>query len=120
MNAEVIRAFAVSPTPLPRDAAYSPNSSQWTLYDPKALAEKLGMPVDVVDRALIETGFNKAIRQREELIRWKARLRKEEVALQGELMEINQRKRMIGQRLTAIREQLINVRNILRLPREAA
>ena len=34
---------------VPRGNAYSPKSANWTLYKPEVLAEKLDMPLDVVD-----------------------------------------------------------------------
>lgn len=112
------RNLAVVSTPLPRRAAQSPRSAAWTLYDPAPLAQRLGLPVEVVDLALEETGFNKAVRMREEVIRWKENLRREERGLLAELTDVNKRRHAIGLRLSAVREQLASVRNLLRIPRE--
>jgi len=54
---------------VPRKNAYSPRSAGWTLYRPQDVAEKLGRPLEEVDRVLEETGFNKAVRIRELLIK---------------------------------------------------
>lgn len=114
-----IHAFAVQPTPLKRKAAATPKSASWTLYDPQALALDLDLSVDVVDAALERNGFNKAVRIREEVIRWKERLRHEERSLQAELRLVLQRKRELSGRLKELGEQLESVRNVLRIPREA-
>ena len=112
------KAFAVSETAVKRRNAYSPQCSGWTLYDPSKLAEKLEMPVEVVDQALEETGFNKAVRIREEVIRWKERLRREERELCDQITEVNKTRRSLANRQKQVREQLEGLRNILRLPRE--
>lgn len=113
-----MRNLAVVPKPLPRRTAQSPRSASWTLYDPAPLAERLGLSVDVVDRALEETGFNKAVRIREEVIRWKESLRREERDLLAALRDLNTKRRTAHERLDVVREQLISVRNLLRIPRE--
>lgn len=110
--------LAVFPHPLPRKTAYSPRSAAWTLYDPAELAAKLGLPVEQVDRALEQTGFNKAVRIREELIRWKENLRSEERSLLASLDTLRGEQRRIKARLAPVQEQLASVRNLLRLPRE--
>lgn len=111
--------LAVFPKPLPRSTAYSPRSAAWTLYDPAKLAEMLGLPVEFVDQALEKTGFNKAVRIREEVIRWKENLRSEERALLSSIKLIESERRRIRARLSAVQEQLASTRNILRIPREA-
>lgn len=113
-------AFAVVPHPVPRKAAATPESAAWTLYDPRELAQVLGLPVDQVDRALERTGFNKAVRIREEVIRWKERLRHEERDLRERLGALDGERDVIRQRLREVGEQLENTRNILRIPREKA
>ena len=111
--------FAVkNGTPLPRSNAYTPRSAGWTLYRPEDLAEKLGVGVSAADVALEETGFNKAVRIREELIKWKERLRMEERTLAEGQATLRAQLREIDGRLSICRTQLANVRNILRLPRE--
>ena len=116
---EISKAFAVEPgTPSPRKTAYTPKSAGWTLYRLGDLAEKLNVDVVSADVALEATGFNKAVRIREELIRWKERLRKEEAELDAERERLRKEHNAISSRLALVREQLANVRNILRLPRE--
>lgn len=110
--------LAVFPKPLPRSTAYSPRSASWTLYDPRKLAEKLGLPVETIDAALEETGFNKAVRIREEVIRWKENLRSEERALLASVQLLEGERRRMKSRLSAVQEQLASVRNLLRIPRE--
>ena len=104
--------------PTPRSNAYSPRSANWTLYKPEVLAEKLDRHLDVVDEALEETGFYKAVRIRESIIKWKTDLIQEQrdlyferEKLQGELCKIKQREKEVT-------EMLVRIRNILRIPRE--
>lgn len=111
-------SFAVAPRAMRRRTAVTPKSAGWTLYDPKPLADRLGLSVEEIDRALEETGFNKAVRIREEIIRWKERLRHEERDLVSDLADLHKRRSVITLRLSRVREQLESVRNILRLPRE--
>lgn len=114
------KSFAVvKEKPLNRSAAYSPLSAGWSLYDPKDIAAELGLPVEVVHAALEKTGFNKAVRIREELIRWKERLRKEQAEITKEKSTIYRRLSMLTSRENEVRQQLENVRNVLRIPREA-
>ncbi len=101
-----------------RSGAYSPRSANWTLYKPEKLAEKLGLPVDVVDTALKETGFNKAVRIREELIHWKTRLLDEQKQLSKERQELQAKLKAVSTREKEVSEMLVNIRNILRIPRE--
>lgn len=116
----VEKAFAVQPgTPSPRRTAYGPRSAGWTLYRIADLADKLGVDMVTLDTALEQTGFNKAVRIREETIRWKERLRKEERALMDEQEQHRAALKATGHRLGTVREQLANVRNLLRIPREA-
>ncbi len=112
------RAFAVSPAPLKRSTAYTPRSAAWTLYNPKPLADILGLSEPDVDAALEQTGFNKAVRIREEVIRWKERLRAEERELQMQIEALTIERRKLSARHNVVREQLANVRNLLRIPRE--
>ena len=113
-----MKAFAVSPKALPRRTAYSSLSASWTLYDPAALAGHLGITVEAAHEALVHCGFNKAIRVREELIKWKERLRHEETALAAEAAELRKKLRQIADRKSRVDEQLQNIRNMLRIPRE--
>lgn len=112
------RSFAVVPNALPRKTQGGPLSAAWTLYDPRKLAEKLGVSVEAADRALEETGFNKAVRIREEVIRWKERLRHEHTDLMAELDDLNKKRAAVRQRLGEVTEQLENTRNILRISRQ--
>ena len=108
----------IPPERVKRSNAYSPKSANWTLYKPEVLADKLKMPVDVIDTALEETGFHKAVRIRELIIKWKTDLIQEQrnlhferEKLQGELCKVKQREKEVT-------EMLVRIRNILRIPRE--
>jgi hypothetical protein len=102
----------------PRRDSYSPTSANWTLYDPQELADNLGLEVDIVDRALEKTGFNKAVRIREDLIKRKTALLKE----QKELFKLEQKARnklkQIEYKQYIVANTLVEIRNILRIPRE--
>jgi hypothetical protein len=111
-------AFAVAAKPLPRRTQGGPLSAAWTLYDPRELAAKLGLPVETVDLALEQTGFNKAVRIREEVIRWKERLRHEERSLRERLEVLDEDRFRIKTRLSVVNEQLANTRNCLRISRQ--
>jgi len=106
------------PKPRPRSDAYSPRSVCWTLYKPEKLAEKLNVPVEAVDIALEETGFNKAVRIREETIRWKTRLIDEQRNLHGQHKQLHEEIQKVNTRIREVDEMLVNIRNILRIPRE--
>jgi hypothetical protein len=118
MHGTIQKSFAVASDALPRRTAYSSLSAGWTLYDPAALALHLGISVDAANEALTVCGFNKATRVREELIKWKERLRHEETALAKEAQRLRAQLRSIADRKSRVDEQLQNIRNILRLPRE--
>ena len=68
---------------------------------------------------LEETGFNKAVRMREELIRWKTRLIDAARENQGAQNKHRAQLRDLKTADKAIQAQLAGVRNILRIPREA-
>ena len=104
---------------IPRRNAYSPRSAGWTLYKPDKLADRLGLSVDDVDKALEETGFNKAVRVRESLIKWKTGLLDEQKEIHKQRQALQKQIRIVAQREKEISEMLIQIRNILRLPREA-
>lgn len=103
---------------IPRSNAYSPRSAGWTLYKPEILAEKLKMPLDAVDTALEETGFLKAVKIRELIIKWKTRLLSEQKDLHFERDKLQKELGKIKQREKEVSEMLVEVRNILRIPRE--
>jgi hypothetical protein len=102
----------------PRKDAYSPRSGNWTLYNPEDVAQKLTLPVPLVDKVLEETGFNKAVRIREEVIRWKTRLLAEQKELSRQEQELRAQLKKVTLRQKETDEMLINIRNILRMPRE--
>lgn len=104
--------------PRPRRDAYSPNSAGWTLYKPEKLAEKLNLPTETVDKALEETGFNKAVRIRELVIKWKTRLLSEQKELHKKREELQKEIKQVALREKEVNEMLVNIRNILRIPRE--
>jgi len=103
---------------VPRGNAYSPKSANWTLYKPEVLAEKLDMPLDVVDIALEETGFYKAVRIRELIIKWKTELIDEQRKLHFKREELQKELSKVKQREKEVSEMLVRIRNILRIPRE--
>lgn len=113
------KSYAVSQNPLPRREATSnhPLSSGWTLYNPQDLADKLNLPLGKVEKALEETGFIKAVRIREELIKWKTRLLEEQKNIANERKELQEKLKKINQRESVIKDDLVNIRNILRIPR---
>lgn len=106
----------------------NPLSPHWTLYRPREVTEKLLRylnvrlsnydPYDIVHRALIETGFNKAVRVRKGLTQWKARILKEQKELTHEIQTLDQQRVEKVRRFNALTEQLDEIRNILRIPRE--
>lgn len=102
---------------VPRKNAYSPRSANWTLYDPKPPAERLDKAVEEVDLALEETGFNKAVRIREYLIKWKTNLLEEQKQLANEQRKLQEQLSRSRQRGKEVGEMLVNIRNILRIAR---
>lgn len=112
------KSYAVSQDSISRKNAYSPLSSSWGLYNPNDLAKELNISSDKVHKALEKTGFNKAVRIREELIKWKERLRIEQRDLTKQRQKLQAELRQLNQRDQELREMLTNIRNILRLPRE--
>lgn len=113
-------SFAVQLDPVPRKRQNmgNPLSPQWTLYNPEALAAKLGLPVDTVNEALRETGFAKAVSVRMEVLRWKERLRHEDQELHREYDRLMEEVKRVKARMSRVKEMLTNCRNILRLPRD--
>lgn len=111
-------SFKPLPVLRPAREAASPLSANWTLYKPEVLAEKLGLPLEVVDKALEETGFYKAVRIREEVIRLKTRLLKEQKELTKREQELAKELKQVRRELYYLQRELTHLRNILRLPRE--
>ena len=111
-------SFKRLPTLRPASEAASPLSANWTLYKPEVLAEKLGLPLEVVDEALEETGFYKAVRIREEVIRLKTNLLKEQKGLTKREQELAKELKQVRRELYYLQRELTHLRNILRLPRE--
>lgn len=121
---EARRAYAVKPEPAKRSEAYNRGrSAHWKLYRPELVADELKAwhrdPAEI-DAALEKTGFKKAVRIREELIRWKTRLLAEERAITAEYEELNAKRVELRRRREIVRYALVNVRNVLRLPRKEA
>lgn len=104
--------------PISRRNAYTPRSAGWTLYRPQDVATKLNKPLDEVETALEETGFNKAVRIRELLIKWKTELLDEQRELAYEYKQVREQTLRIKRREKEVSEMLTNIRNILRIPRE--
>lgn len=117
-NPTIPQSYAVSEIPLSKRAATSPLSQDWKLYDPKILADELGLPVEQVNAALTKTGYNKAIRQKEELIRWKCRLVNEYKDVSREIRDVYRHLKNLKDRRRNIEDTMENTRNLLRIPRE--
>jgi len=90
--------FEPLPVLRPRNDAASPLSANWTLYKPEVLAEKLGLPLEV--------------------IRLKTRLLKEQKELTKRERELAEELKRVRRELYYLQRELIHLRNILRLPRE--
>lgn len=103
-----------------RRNATSPLSAGWTLYKSDVLAEKLGIEITVLDKALEETGFNKAVRIREAVIKQKEILRKRERELMFKEQELQQELTKVKAEHLHVSEMLGCLRDILRIPREYA
>jgi len=101
-----------------RKESYSPRSASWSLYRPEDLAEKINQSVDLVDKALEETGFNKAVRIREELIRWKTRLIDECKDLTKQINDLTKELKWLKIEMKYKNIMLENIRDILRISRE--
>jgi hypothetical protein len=101
-----------------RKDATSPRSQHWTLYNPEDVAERLNIPLKDVDIALEETGFNKAVRIREQLIRWKTKLIAEQKILKHEEEDLKAKLKIIKSSQYETERTLRSVRDILRMPRE--
>ena len=102
----------------PRKDAYTPQSCHWTLYNPEDVANRLNKSIDEVDNVLEQTGFNKAVRIREEIIRWKTKLIEEQKQLAKGELALRKQIQANKSRQYQVEEMLINIRNILRMPRE--
>lgn len=101
-----------------RKSAVSPRSTSWTLYKPEILAERLGIPLDVVDLALEETGYYKAVKIREDLIKLKTRLKDDSRCFSDHIETLQALVRHYKRRKIWVDHQLEDVRDILRRPRE--
>lgn len=124
MPQEIPKAFAVKEIPIKRfEATQGPLSSGWTLYDSSKLYEKLSAHCGFfnqkeLDKALEETGFNKAVRVRMEVLAWKERCRIEAQNLNKLLTEYRKQVKKIEERLEVLNDTLQQTRNILRIQRE--
>lgn len=121
---KIPEAFAVKPIPVKRfEASKGPLSPSWTLYDSSKLLEDLnnqGYNIDqnTLDNLLEQNGFNKAVRIREEVLKYKERLRIEFFNLEKLKIEYTKNINKIKNKQERVQEQLENCRNILRLQRE--
>ena len=111
------RAYAVKPIPIKRKEAHNPLSVNWSLYNPQKVADELNVAIDHTHEALRKNGYFKATRIREELIKWKIRMQREQKEISLELRELNRRKRELRGRYNILADTLQNVRNMLRIPR---
>lgn len=101
-----------------RKYAMSPGSEHWTLYRPADLSRELGCDIGAVEIALERTGFKKAVRIREELIRLKSRLKNARRAA----FEAAEAHRSLAKKehvkMVNLDHQLEDIRDVLRLPRK--
>ena len=108
-----------------RKDAVSPLSVHWTLYKPEKVQEKLNnrsssgdIPFWEINKILEETGFNKAVRIREALIKEKTCLIQIEKGYRQSIQSYYKKIKALKQDHKIVREKLELVRNILRIPRE--
>jgi len=102
----------------PRSDAATPLSAHWRLYRPQDLASELGVDGSAAVQALEKTGFSKAVRIREELIRWKTRLLVEQRQVTREIQELDHKRFHLSARGHEIANTLAGIRDVLRIPRE--
>lgn len=111
----------------PRSDATSPRSANWTLYRPGKVADMINghawdrdilLSVEETHRILEETGFVKAVKIREELIREKVRLIAERKRVERRRIRLEKRIRVTRRYSTELDRRLIMIRDILRVPRE--
>ena len=88
------------------------------MYKPEILAERLGVPLDVVDLALEETGYYKAVQIRGDLIKLKTKLKDDSRSCMRQIEFHAKLVRIWKQRKMSTDCQLEDVRDILRRPRE--
>jgi len=82
------------------------------------VAEDFFLPVERVSEVLERNGFIKAVRIREALIRWKTRLLDSQRAAALEERALRERLAEMVQERRERERVLLEIRNILRLPRE--
>lgn len=116
-------AFAVSRGAVARSTAVDPLSSDWSLYDPRRLAKLLfgdasDNHVGAVAAALEKCGFNKAVRVREEVIRYKVRLMGEGRDLDRAIAQVSGVLKKLKAARAANAVEMQAARNILRLPQK--
>ena len=107
-----------------RKGSVSPLSAHWTLYKPEALTEELNklpfgaIKEELVDKALEKTGFNKAVRIRETIIKQKCSFIKQVAEMEKEKREVQSKLNKIKNSIRNCKEKLALMRDVLRIPRE--
>ena len=109
----------------PRRDATSPRSVNWTLYRPEDVARAWNrgaggssMSVKEIHKILEETGFVKAVKIRENLIREKTRLIAERREVERRRVSLERRLKVTRRVSHELERRLVMIRNILRIPRE--
>lgn len=88
------------------------------MYKPRVLAERLGVPLDVLELALEETGYYKAVQIRGDLIKLKTKLKDHSRYCSQCIENYGNLLRHYKRRKRWIDLELEHVRDILRRPRE--
>lgn len=111
----------------PRRDATSPRSVYWTLYRPEKVREMINgkawdrdvlISLEETHRILEITGFVKAVRIRENLIREKTRLLAERHRVEKRRVSLERRLKATKRVSHELARRLVMIRNILRIPRE--
>jgi hypothetical protein len=107
-----------------RKDSCSPLSASWTLYKPEEVQKKINemvfgdMKIEEINKILEETGFNKAVRIREELIKRKVELGRDSSRIRK---KINHHQSILDtlKKNLYMKELVIwEIRQALRIPRE--
>ena len=109
-----MKAYAVKPGKQP-DA---PLEQGWSLYRPALVAYKLDKDIKETDEILQDTGFYKAVRVREELIRYRIRLQRDIAATNGRLMEIADERRALRTRMHFLMDEANELAKIINIAKD--
>ena len=102
-------------------------SAGWTLYKPQKLFDLLvydsritafDFDIKELDEMLEQTGFNKAVRIREKMIRRKCQLLQEQKEIEALIRKTEKNLKDMKRNRHFIQSMLLEIRNILRISRE--